>query len=435
MKNVLSLLFLLVLSLSLSAQTYDISQYRARYERRPFLELNPRLNYSGLLTDQTNEDQHRGGAGIDFLWREQSNLDERIRDWSLSGQANFSREEFEDPDRFDQSRKQAFLSGSMSQTHYSANNKFWGFRGSALVNLQDQDNEIQVSNRSTNINIQPGLFFGGGRIEFSEDALLANWMMDDLLEAGTIRSATPEQRYALAQRVTSIIGNRTFDFRRRRIYELQQLQQLFQEVGITVEDDFMLFAMLNDNWAFANRATLPNGQRWTVGLDGGGNYFYRSLPVATDNFLVFAQPYVNFQSAKIRHNNASTILFAELRAFYQNNLDEGNGQSPTIDLTSQSGGALALGHSYVWLPISRTTLRWDNSVSIAFTNFDAENPFFLDDQWNTQLQSALTWDYFISYTWRLSLNAGIRASFIDSGFNAAQVIQPFLNLQTNIAIF
>lgn len=316
MKNVLSFIFLFALITSLHAQTYDIGQYRARFERRPFLELDPSLNYSGLLTNQFNQDRHSGGAFLEGLWREQSNLDERQQAWTVLGRVSFGREEFEDPDRQDQSFKQASINATFNQTNYNDKNRFWGFRGGAFINALDRDNEILVSDRFTNISIQPGLFFGGGRIEFAEDALLANWMMDDLLEVGAIDSATPEQRLALAQRVTSIIGNRTFDFRRRRIYELQQLQQLFQEENIGVSDDFLLFAVLNDNWAFANRATLPHGKQWTVGVDGGGSYSFSSLPVATDNFIVSVQPYINFQSARIRHNNASTVLFAELGGFY-----------------------------------------------------------------------------------------------------------------------
>ncbi len=435
MKNVLSFILLFTLITSLHSQSYDISQYRARFERRPFLELDPSLSYSGLLTNQFNQDQHSGGAALEALWREHSNLDERQTVWTVLGRTSFGRAEFENPDRQDQSNKQISINGTFSQTNYNAKNRFWGFRGNAFVNAIDRDNEFLVSNRFTNINIQPGIFFGGGRTEFAEDALLANWMMDDLLEVGAISSATPEQRFALAQRVTSIIGNRTFDFRRRRIYELQQLKQLFEEENINISDDFLLFAILNDNWAFANRAALPHGKQWVVGVDGGGSYSFASLPVATDNFLVFVEPYVRFESAKIRHNNASTSLFAQLRGFYRDNLDEGNGQTPVFSLLTQSGVSLSLGHSYVWLPMSRTTLRWNNAVNLGFTSFDADNIPNLNNEWTTNWQSVLSWNYFISYTWRLSLDAGIQATFINREFDKSEAIRPFFNLRSTIAIF
>lgn len=85
--------------------------------------------------------------------------------------------------------------------------------------------------------------------------------------------------------------------------------------------------------------------------------------------------------------------------------------------------------------MSRTTLRWDNSVNFRYTSFDLEGTFILNDEWTTNWRSVLSWDYFISYTWRLSLNAGIWATFINREFDKAEAIQPFFSLRSTIAIF
>lgn len=55
----LTFLAFLFIVCALSAQTYDISQYKARFERRPFLELNPSFSYNGILTNKFSGDQHR----------------------------------------------------------------------------------------------------------------------------------------------------------------------------------------------------------------------------------------------------------------------------------------------------------------------------------------------------------------------------------------
>ncbi|MEL6969684.1 MAG: hypothetical protein AAFO02_05910, partial [Bacteroidota bacterium] len=359
MKAILCNLLLLILSNSLCAQSYEIGQYRARYESRPFLEVNPRLNYSSIFTNaDVDADNHQGGLSASVLWREQSNLDHRILSWSLNGNIGFSLQEFDNPNVPDLSSSDYFLQGSLEQYNYGNNQNFWGFRGEALVNVENRKAEANPADRRRAINLLPGLFVGTGRIEFSEDALLANWMMDDLLEAGVITAASPEQRLALAQRVTSIIGNRTFDFRRRRIYELKQLHTLFQEEEVAIVDDFLLFAVLNDNWVFANRAVLPHGQRWQLGLDVGGNYTFRSLPASFDVFTALAHPYLNFQHAHIRHNNAATIWEAELAGTYVDFLDEGSDAVPTFSTVPEWIGIFNLNHTYVWLPVSRTTLRW-----------------------------------------------------------------------------
>ena len=436
MKFLLSNLLLLFLTISLSAQSYEISQYRARFERRPFLELNPRFGFSSTFTNsEVNQDRYQGNASISAFWSEQSNLDHRIRSWSAGGNAGFGLQEYESEGFPDRSNAGITLNGSLDLYNYRDDNRFWGYRGAAFLTARANKEREDPADRQTQVSLNPGIFIGTGRIEFSEDALLANWMMDDLLEAGVITSATPEQRLALAQRVTSIIGNRTFDLRRRRIYELKQLNLLFEEANIAVADDFLLFAILNDNWAFANRATLPHGRRWQFGVDGGGNYIFQSQPVSNDQFILSARPYINFQHAQVRHNNAATIWEAELSGFLQEGLDEDISLIPILGFRSNAGVALGLSHTYVWLPISRTTLRWRNAVNVLFEDFEEGGLVTTLNQWNIQAGSTLEWNYFITYNWRLTLNAGLQYSFADTDSFRFRSLRPSLGIQSNYAIF
>ena len=436
MKKLLVLPLLYLLTFSLTAQTYDISQYRARFERRPFLELNPQLSYNSLFSSIPNQDRHSGGAGLNVGWRESYNQDNRILNWTAVGQASFFRQEFEDPDLFDVSQRNVLLQASLEDYRYYQPNRFWGIRVGAGLSHAYRLDFNQVSIRSTNINLNPGIFAGSGRIEFAEDALLANWMMDDLLEAGVIDAPTPEQRLALAQRITSIIGNRTFDFRRRRIYELQQLNTLFAEEGIATQDDFLLFAILNDNWAFANRATLPHGKRIQYGIDANTLYSYNSTPISFDQFFLSGRPYLNFQHAQIRHNNASTVLEVEIGAFYEEVLDDGSDQFPIFNLRPQFGANLAFNHRYIWQPVSRTTLEWTNLVSFNYEDFKSDVVFIPNEErLFVVARSGLQWNYFINYNWRLTLNAGLQYQSSSTEGQSQNVFNPFLNLQTNYAIF
>jgi hypothetical protein len=432
MKALTLTLFFVFGTLLLQAQSYDISQYRARYERRPFLEINPSLNYSGTFSDFDQFVNHGGGGNLIIDWREQSSLDNRIRNISVSGQAQFFRQEFKNAGTTDISRKGASLFASIEQYNYTTPKKFWGFRGGVSLNAQDQDDFQLNSDRFTDISLQPGLFFGTGRIEFAEDALLANWMMDDLLEQQVIGTTTPEQRVLLAQRITSIIGNRTFDFRRRRIYELQQLQQLFTEENIAIDNEFMLFAVLNDNWAFANRASLPRGKRWQFGVDAGGLYHYESQPIAGDEFTLSGRPYVNYTSGKIIGNNASSIWTAELSAYYQTDLEENN--SP-FSSGERYGGGASFSHRLVCLPISRTTLSWTNQVA---GQLGTRIPDGLEDglkENRLTFLSTLSWDYFVTYNWSFVMNVGVAGQFNDQDFFDFHTVRPSFNFSTRYAIF
>lgn len=434
MKAITFTLFFVFGTLLLQAQSYDISQYQARYERRPFLEINPSLNYSGTFSDQDDLVNHGGGGNLNIDWREQSSLDNRIRNISVAGQAQFFRREFKDNDRTDISQKGASLFANIEQYNYTTEEKFWGFRGGVSLNAQDQADFQLNSDRFTDISLRPGLFFGTGRIEFAEDALLANWMMDDLLEQQVIGATTPEQRELLAQRITSIIGNRTFDFRRRRIYELQQLQQLFTEENIAIENEFMLFAVLNDNWAFANRASLPRGKRWQFGIDAGGQYQYASQPFAGDQFAVDGRPYVNYTSGKIIGQNASSIWTAELSAYYQDYLEEDVFFTPFFQ-TDNYGGVASFSHRYVWLPISRTTLTWTNQVRGQLGAFAPRGTQESLKDNSLSFASVLSWDYFVTYNWRFVLNVGVTGQFNDQDFFDFNTIRPSFNFSTRYAIF
>ncbi len=432
MKALTFTLFFILGSLLIQAQSYDISQYQARYERRPFLEINPSINYSGTFSDFDNFVNHGGGGNLSIDWREQSNLDNRIRTFSVSGQAQFFRREFKSSGTTDISQKGASLFAGIEQYNYTTEKKFWGFRGGLSLNAQDQNDFALNSDRFTDISLQPGLFFGIGRIEFAQDALLANWMMDDLLEQQVIGATTPEQRELLAQRITSIIGNRTFDFRRRRIYELQQLQQLFTEENIAIDNEFMLFAVLNDNWAFANRAALPRGKRWQFGVDAGGLYHYQSQPIAGDDFTVSGRPYANYTSGKIIGNNASSIWTAELSAYYQTGLD---GATLPFAEGESYGGVASLNHRLVWLPISRTTLSWTNQIA---GQLGTRIPNGAQDglkENRLNFLSVLTWDYFVTYNWSFVLNVGVAGQFNDQDFFDFHTVRPSFNFSTRYAIF
>lgn len=434
MKLLSILSFLLFCLCVAEAQTYDISQYRARYERRPFMEFNPSFNYSGSYGLDDFFDRHFGGANLRFDWLEASNLDQRIQNFRVSGQYQFFRQRYENPDRIDFSSRNLVLLADIERYNYRQDNKFWGFRGEvSLTSRKNSDDSFPISSNSiTNVAVNPGVFAGKGRIEFAQDALLANWIADDLLESEVIATATPEQRELLAQRITYIIGNRTFDFRRRRIYELQQLEQLFREENIVVENDFLLFAVLNDNWAFANRATLPRGQRLQFGVDASNVYGNSSSPTVSDVFVLEGRPYVSFTTASIKNNNASRVWGAELAGYYREDLI-----NTPVGLANGYGVAVSLSHEYIWLPISRTTLRWRSTVTgqlseeARFYNFDTDK---FDGQL-LRLSTELNWDYFISYNWRLVLTAGMVGSWGSNEFFTTRIINPYINFSTRYAIF
>ncbi len=406
--------FFLFFSWNLSAQVYDLSNYRARWERRPALTFEPNLGWNHAFTNEATPSLG-AGLGMQLNWQESSNMDEQIRTINTSVNTGFS---YFRP-RGGNSipiRTQSWFSGSgqYQLDKYLDDKRFWGVGLSGSLNLILLEEEGDgAALRDIRINVAPEIFAGIGRIEFAEDALLARWMLEDLQEAGVINSFGASEVVALAQRVTSIIGNRTFDFRRRRIFELQQLRNVFEENGLESSDDFMLFAVLNDNWAFANRAALPHGQRFRFGLRTENSYTFRE-PQAEDVFTLRLQPYLEYQRAAIsKGQNGASIFRANVTPFYWQPI---GADDNIFAIKSEYGLDVQLEYEMIWLPNSRTRISWENNVVDRFSRRQFEFQENLESNL-LLLNSTLRAQYFIDYNWTLTLQARLTSTFSWDGFD------------------
>ncbi|MEL7220828.1 MAG: hypothetical protein AAGJ93_05880, partial [Bacteroidota bacterium] len=226
--------------------------------------------------------------------------------------------------------------------------------------------------------------------------------------------------------------NRTFDFRKRRIFELQQLQSVFQEENIPVADDFSLFAVINDNWAFARRATLPNGKRWRYGLGGEVSLlFQRTLTPFSDFYSVQLNPYIERTSAFIRNNNSSHLISGRLSAVLRD--ISYSGSSFLLDEEYGYGGRIDLTYEFIWLPISRTSLRCRTTLGGDLR--EVKRAFIPQKELETtySLASNLTYDYFISPQWSLQLSAGLIIG--DDGFTPGDFVRPMFNISSQYFVF
>jgi len=396
--------------LTAQSTAYDIGNYRARYERRPLLQLNTNLSFEGEYNSQfigTNN----GSFSFPVDWYLQSNTDKRILDWNFSGRtgALFGIEQGNSA-RY----SSYFLRASASRTayHYKSPGKFWGWGSTASIRGYLRTSDIHTDD--LRLSISPSIFKGKGRLEYGQDALLANWMMKDLGDAGVISAYAPDQVEALAKTITDIIGNRTFDFRRRRIYELKRLQQTLFDNGLVEEESFDLFAILNDNWAFANRASLPYGNRFRYGLSGSltSNNYYpvdEDALVRTSNSIrtgAFAE-YIN---AKIVNNNGSSQWIFNMEGNYVD--------FERIDFDGElfrSGWQVESSVAYrrTWLPTSRMFFNWTTTVSWNhyFPNGNEMQQMHFDSFTRTYLFTGFNVEYFMNYQWTIDLQLGAFASY------------------------
>ncbi|MCB0585156.1 MAG: hypothetical protein KDD06_07525 [Phaeodactylibacter sp.] len=406
LRNALTLVFISSAGL-LAAQTdtFRLDSYKARYERRPAMSLNAQASFRGAYGNY-REANNFGSGSARLFWQELRNTNDLISSWFLSGDLQGS---FGQPTSLSaQSYNAGYLNMALQRerTHYYRENRFWGWGGALNANggLISLDNS-----RSLNLILSPTVFRGWGRIEFAEDALLAYWMLEDLQDAGVISSFTPDDITALARTITDIIGNRTFDFRRRRIYELDQLQNTVREAGLVGQESFPLFAILNDNWAFANRSALPHGKRLAYGLEGtvSPQWGRSNDPFDFSTiFYTYGMGFAEFSSARIHNNRGGGQWTARIGGGYyfaRRKFEEQAWQPAREDPFAQA----SLGYTYRWLPSSRTALNWANELEATSGLPNVLNPFvFSANEKQASWNSTLELNYFISYQWSFRLRAG-----------------------------
>lgn len=427
-KNALLFLFIFAAGL-LAAQDslYNLSEYKARYERRPAMALNGQANFSGnYQKNDAARNTLRSSANI--LWQEFRNTDALISSWRLSSRLSgdlgrvaggtFSNERYHTAS-FD-------LSLGWERLHYYRESRFRGWGGAAQA--YGALSSFQDNSRNLDLGLAPSVFIGSGRIEFAEDALLARWMLEDLQQAGAAGGYGPEDIAALARTITDIIGNRTFDFRRRRIYELDRLQSTLVERGVAEGGDFALFAILNDNWVFANRSILPHGNRIAYGLQAEAfSRWNRSGDFSRSRPDAYGLAFVEYVHARIINNRGGGQWTARAEGGYFQSWEKATGLNWKTDAEGPFA-QVRLGYTHRWLPSSRTALAWVNEA--AFTWGFSDDPPFISSlsgkqgRWN----SILELDYFINYQWAFNLRAS--AAFLYEQRTDTLLLSPGFNFST-----
>ena len=394
--------------------SYDLSQYKARYERRPGLSFFGQASLSGAYDESRAANN---GFGINsnsagFLNRNTDNL---VVTNALASELRFSVGSTSpnfpgNPPSTSSSYTSGFRIATDRLHNKPGSQKFWGW-GSSFSATQ-RGNNTPNTLASSNLAIAPSLSRGTGRIEFAEDALLATWMMQDLRAANIIDHFTNEDVERLARTITDIIGNRVFDLRRRRIYELRQLNQALLETRLVGEESFDLFAILNDNWAFANRAVLQHGSRFRYGFQGIADGEIQRDEERDNNRLVALSGgvFAEYEHHRIvARNNGSHGMGARVDLLH---LFQGS-QIADADfgVNRQWWQAnLSLFYRRVWLPNSRSRLSWMNEL--LFNEPISSNVGSLPSNSlnfnRTSLRSTLFVDYFLTYNWTIRINANLR---------------------------
>lgn len=255
--------------------------------------------------------------------------------------------------------------------------KFFEVNHKLAVNYSS---EINTSNTQASTDLSFG--FGFGRLEPVSEVFDAQFLMNDLLEAGILKAKFSESDlYELAALMANVKNQRVFDFRRATIYQLTELTNWLNSKGI--EQNIKTFTILNDNWTGNFAAQRLNGKRLSFSIS----------PWAQKNWD--KRNNVNWESdlnrgavASIAYVNAKNknLFFGTETSF---RLSHG------IDNAHQADNVTTLTGSYglIFNPNSRTTISASPTISLAIQTFSKHA---------AQLSLPLNFNYFINNRSRIS---------------------------------
>lgn len=151
--------------------------------------------------------------------------------------------------------------GSLSAlTRDFKSNFFIEYGGDVSIHAGSSSGKQPPAGKSTSSGlgfmIAPTVGIGRGRLEYVSDAQMAMFILNDLVSAGKIqKEVAPETVNAFAQLITRIYNQRVFDFRKRRMYEMEKIDSFLRATKLVTSCDVTTYNIIADNWAFAIQPT------------------------------------------------------------------------------------------------------------------------------------------------------------------------------------
>jgi hypothetical protein len=231
---------------------------------------------------------------------------------------------------------------------------------------------------------------------------MTTFLIVDLIEKAGINGVSPEQIENIAKGITQIRNTRFLDFRFRLIDQIEMLDKVLKDNGITSEKAAKYYTTLNDNWLYATQLQRYSGERWEFALNSNLNtsngnreekdfrnnfspYQYKAKYNAFNLRNGFDINYNNYKQSSLKVQKSWGLSLSGFQS-NENSLNEfkdsiGSGTWISINENTEINNltnnlTLEGNWSFLFQPNTRTFLTFTASPGIRLTSNKDETKFF-----------------------------------------------------------
>ncbi|GAB2829321.1 hypothetical protein [Ferruginibacter profundus] len=313
------------------------------------------------------------------------------------------------------------ITQAVTQKKYRGNKYFLsGYSSEIKQSIYSSNNNYTLKDNVDFLSTGYSIGFGKGRIENVTDAQMAYNILNDLKKNNLLSADfSNDDINGLAKTITRINNTRLFDFRRKHIFELKQIDSFLNATGLVKEKSIDYFTTVNDDWFYAFNEQRRHGLEKfitltpSIGINNRKTVF-DLMPVDSTSKLsskfVIATLSIGIEKAKAisikkQYNKGLTLSTSYIYSKEKNSYNVIKDEYFTDNLSGNLYGYL----EWSYYPNTRTNIstRLSNMLVWAVSNENLTNNTWINFSGN----------YFVNYNTRLFVTTGGYLN-VSGNFNA-----------------
>lgn len=395
--------------------TYPLGDYKRPELRRSTLVVDGRFNSNGVY-ESNNEDDgsfQKLNLNLNYTKFVNTNDIQKTINHRILSQTDI------DVNSDEKIEALLFHRSDYNVKHFNEKNRFIGYNPTIYSEAQHKKN---IGAPGTEIEIFLPIGIGQGRIEITNDAWLATSILKALQQEGKLKKEPSHAEITkIADEIARIKNARVLDFRRKRIYELDEIYKFFIGLDL-IKENSLAFAIIYDAWQYEVFSTRRTGS--VIESYITPKYGYRSSEGNYDfGGAEWSIGYSNNKPINLKWERSFGISINFNSTFFTN-----TSFKPKLDQFKDNVNRVFRGnYNLAYFLSRRTYFTWRNEM------FYSESLRFKSK--SIQTQSQIVFVNWLSPQLQFIGSAGLTARVFNSDFNRRSTLLPSVGLSMEYSIF